>query len=63
MTKETILKIREIKKVYKSALCSKCTFHIAPLKTSLVKELETIQDKTHLAQYRIDQLIQKINSL
>lgn len=63
MTKETILKIREVKKVYKSALCSKCTFHVAPLKTSLVKELNTIQDSTPLAVYRITQLIQKINSL
>lgn len=63
MTKETILKIRQIKKVYKSALCSKCTFHIQPLKTSLVKELTTIQDQTPLAQYRITQLITKINSL
>jgi hypothetical protein len=63
MTKETILKIREVKKVYKSALCSKCTFHIAPLKTSLVKELTTIQDQTPLATYRINQLIQKIQNL
>lgn len=63
MTKETILKIREVKKVYKSALCSKCTFHIQPLKTSLVNELERIQDKTPLAQYRIDQLIKKIQNL
>lgn len=63
MTKETILKIREVKKVYKSALCSKCTFHIAPLKTSLVKELTKIEDQTPLATYRIEQLIQKINNL
>ena len=63
MTKETLIKIREVKKVYKSALCSKCTFHIQPLKTSLVNELEKISDKTPLATYRINQLIQKINSL
>lgn len=63
MTKETILKIREVKKVYKSALCSKCNFHFAPLKTSLVKELNTINDSTPLAQYRITQLIQKIQNL
>ena len=63
MTKETILKIREVKKVYKSALCSKCTFHIAPLKTSLVKELTKIEDPTPLATYRINQLINKIQNL
>lgn len=63
MTRETLIKIREIKKVYKSALCSKCTFHIAPLKTSLVKELTKIEDQTPLATYRINQLINKINSL
>ena len=63
MTKETLIKIREVKKVYKSALCSKCTFHIQPLKTSLVKELNTIQDSAPLATYRINQLITKINSL
>lgn len=57
------LKIREIKKIYKSALCAPCTFHLPILASKLLKECEDIQPATPLEQHRKEQLITKISNM
>ena len=59
----TKLKIREIKKVYKSALCSQCTFHLPTLATKLTNELSQLTPCDKLEEYRIDQLMKSLSNL
>ncbi len=65
MEKQTALKIREAKKVYKSALCSPCSFHVGKLADKLTEELNAAkkEDSCPLAQYRLTQLITKIQTI
>jgi hypothetical protein len=65
MEKQTALKIREAKRLYKSALCSPCTFHVGKLADKLTEELNIAKqaDSCTLAQYRLTQLITKIQNI
>ena len=59
----TRLEIRRIKKVYKSALCSQCTFHLPQLATKLSNELSQLTPEDSLEEYRIQQLLKSLANL
>ena len=59
----TKLKIREIKKIYKSALCSQCTFHLPILAQKLTNELSELKPTDKLEEYRIEQLMKSLSNL
>ena len=59
----TKLKIREIKKIYKSALCSPCSFHIPILAEKLTNELNQLTPSDALEEYRIEQLMKSLANL
>ena len=59
----TKLKIREVKKIYKSALCSQCTFHLPQLATKLSNELKQLTPGDALEEYRIQQLMTSLSNL
>jgi hypothetical protein len=59
----TQTELRTIKKLYKSALCAPCSFHIPILKDKLIKRTEAITPATTLEQYRVEQLINKLKTL
>jgi hypothetical protein len=59
----TRLEIRRIKKVYKSALCSQCTFHLPILTSKLTNELKQLTPGDSLEEYRINQLMKSLSNL
>jgi hypothetical protein len=64
MEKQTALKIREAKRLYKSALCQPSQFTPDALKRAATKvERAAKSDPCPLAQYRAEQLINKFNQL
>jgi hypothetical protein len=63
MLQITKLELRRIKKVYKSALCSQCNFHLPILTSKLTNELKQLTPNDSLEEYRIDQLMKSLSNL